>query len=100
VDLGEPQRSLLAEPLGDAVLVRRDLLPLRTRIAQSPGLHALRDLVDLFVAELVPALEAQRRCDSDVACDRVAVRACLTRDLHVALPRRPAAKQFLYVDHG
>jgi hypothetical protein len=42
VNLGQTQRALFAEPLGDAILVRRHLLPFRARVACGSRLHPLR----------------------------------------------------------
>jgi hypothetical protein len=102
VDLREAQRARLGvtgEPTLDALAMHRDLLPLVARRCERPRLNALRDLVDLAVGDLATALEAERRRRRRVPRDRLAVDAGLAADLPIAVPRRPAAKHFLHVDH-
>jgi hypothetical protein len=67
---------------------------------QRSRLHALRDLVDLGLAQLAISRQHELLGDRDVATRGVSVSARLARDLPVAVPRRPAAKQLFYVDHG
>ena len=100
VDLAEPQRPLLAEPVDDVLLVRCDRLALRARVRQRSRLHALRDLVDLRLTQLAIARHRQLLGHRDVATRGVSVGARLARDLPVAVACRPAAKQLFYVDHG
>jgi hypothetical protein len=77
-----------------------DGLALRARIGQWPCLHALRDLVDLGLAQLAVTRQRELLGDRDVPTGGAAVRAGLTRTLPHAVPRRPAAKQLSNVDHG
>jgi hypothetical protein len=99
VDLAEPQRPFLAEPVEDVLLVLGDRHALSARVRQWSRLHALRDLVDLRVAQLAIARQREMLRHRDVARCGASVGARLARDLPVAVPRRPAAKHFLYVDH-
>lgn len=101
-DLGQAQRTCLGvagEPRLDARAMLRHLVPFRARRQNRARLHALRDLVDLLLGQLAPALE-EARSHGRVPRGGLAVDARLTRNLPVALPRRPAAKHFLHIDHG
>jgi len=91
VYLGQTQRALLGEPLLDALLVRRDRLPLGARLGQRTRLHPLRDLVDLTLGQLTPLLQRAALCGAHVAAHRLAVDSCLACDAVNTLLRRPAA---------
>jgi hypothetical protein len=62
-----------------------DRRPLRARIAERPSLHALRDLVDLGVGELVPAHESEFLGGCDVPRDGVAIGSRFARNLPLAV---------------
>jgi hypothetical protein len=94
-------RLLVAgEPALDALAVLRDLVPLVARQEQRSRLNALCDLVNLFVRQLVAALDPECLRCIRVSCNRLAVDAGLAADLPVAVPRRPAAKHLFHIDHG
>src|ERR1019366_1856096 len=99
VDLAEAQRPLPGEPVDDVRLVLGDCPALCARVRQRPRLHALRDLVDLSLAWLAVARQRELLGHRNVARRGAAIGAGLARDLPDAVPRRPAAKQLLYVDH-
>ena len=59
--------------------------------AAEESLHALRDLVDLILGQLVPEHDSATLRGLDVAADGLAVDSRIPRDLVNTLRRRPAA---------
>ncbi len=103
VHLGQAERPLLgvpSKPLLDAVAVARHLAPLITGCRRWARLDDLRDGVDIVLGDVAPLGEAEACRRGRVASDRLAVDAGLTPDPSVAVPRRPAADNFLHVHHG
>jgi hypothetical protein len=85
-------RTVPREPPLDAILVRRDRLPFRTRVRQRARLHPLRDIVDLTLGQLTALRQRAALRGAHVAAHRLSVDAWVDLPLPAGRETLPRAQ--------